>query len=420
MQDDKEIKEVVANPDENIEEVIPDENDIDNKVILDDEESVNIVVNETIDETIGTKEEKKKISRKEKKINKMRLKLLDSMDIKYRGPLSYRHLRIIAWIAMAITQFLLINNISGSLFGQPMVSGPGYYVLSILSDLAVPLFFIATFSTILNKSKSYKKILILYTALYFSIALGVIIIFRRYLYGFFGTMASESPITTDASLYAGETIGPKLNFNVFSDLLMLSLFNFFIVYKPTKYFQGNKRIIFRLFSIIPLVVASISYLLKTLQSFGKIMLPFEMYPFLTTKPPLVYLIFILLTLWMKRREKWFIKLGASQDDYEKYQKSNKNSLSFAKALSLFLAIASVLDFVAVIVIGVFAYLKGLDPMGSALAMQFGQCAGLFVAIPFVLLFSYTKSYEAGGNTDLLIPLAGIGLIVLTYVEAYIK
>ena len=40
----------------------------------------------------------------------------------------------------------------------------------------------------------------------------------------------------------------------------------------------------------------------------------------------------------------------------------------------------------------------------------------FQILIFVLLFSYTKSYEAGGNADLLIPLAGIGLIVLTYVE----
>lgn len=391
------------------------------EIILDDEKTVTEIVDESINEGIygDTKDtdlEKKKLSRKEKKINKMRIKLLDPMDIKYRGPLSYRHLRIIAWIAMACAQLLIVSNISGAILANPIVSGPWLYILSVVADLSVPLFFIAVIATILNKSRSYKKILIVYAALYLGIGLAVVVVFRRYLYGFFATMSAEAEIPTTPSLYAGELIGQKFDFNVFSDLLMLSLFNYFIIYNPKKLFQGKKIIIFRLFALIPLLFTIASYILKVSAGFSAIRLPFELYPFLTTKPPLVHLLFIFLTIWMKRRDQWFKKLGATEEEYERYHKSNKNSLSFSKALSIFLVITAVIDFVLLIILAVASQAIGIDLETLASIFQIGNTVGLIIAIPFVLLFSYTRSYPDGSNIDLLIPLIGIGLIALTYVE----
>ena len=55
---------------------------------------------------------KTKPSREEKRLEKLRKKLLNPNDIKYQGPLSYRYLRIIAWIAFAFTQILALAAIS--------------------------------------------------------------------------------------------------------------------------------------------------------------------------------------------------------------------------------------------------------------------------------------------------------------------
>ena len=49
------------------------------------------------------------------------------------------------------------------------------------------------------------------------------------------------------------------------------------------------------------------------------------------------------------------------------------------------------------------------------ALGFGQCVGLMIAIPAVLLFSYTKK-EQYQQLDMLLPFVGIALILLIYVE----
>ena len=119
---------------------------------------------------------------------------------------------------------------------------------------------------------------------------------------------------------------------------------------------------------------------------------------------------------MKRRDQWFKKLGATEEEYERYHKSNKNSLSFSKALSIFLVITAVMDFVLLIILAIASNVIGIDFESLASIFQVGNTIGLIVAIPFVLLFSYTRTYPDGSNIDLLIPLIGIGLIALTYVE----
>ena len=50
-----------------------------------------------------------KLTRKEKRRLKLKHKLLNPVDIKYQGPLSYRALRIIAWVCFALGQIVIIN-----------------------------------------------------------------------------------------------------------------------------------------------------------------------------------------------------------------------------------------------------------------------------------------------------------------------
>ena len=155
--------------------------------IIEEELEANEIENETLEEAKKeveeiesnpnqlSKKEKKKLKREEKLKNKF----FFEQDIKYRGPLSYRYLRVIAWASIAITQALTVNNISGLLLEKPLISGAFEVVLLLFSALSVPLFIIATFSTILNRSKPIKNVIIFYLAAYLGFALAIIIVYYR-------------------------------------------------------------------------------------------------------------------------------------------------------------------------------------------------------------------------------------------------
>ena len=51
---------------------------------------------------------------KAKRTAKLRKKYLESPDIKYQGPLSYRALRIIAWLSMGFVQIAMVISIGRS------------------------------------------------------------------------------------------------------------------------------------------------------------------------------------------------------------------------------------------------------------------------------------------------------------------
>lgn len=416
MTDEKDLNEINPNSEDNIEndsniEKIKEES---NNEILESKEDISEINSLDIDENAPEEEEKEKLSRKEKRIKKLRNRYFEKEDIKYRGPLSYRYLRVVAWVSIAIAQYLTMNAIATSYLSAPLVSGVWEIILNIFSELSIPLFFIAAFATILNKSKTYKSVIILYAVLYSVIGVAVLIVFRRYLVGIFNIISEDGASGSEA---AGALLGKRFQINVFGDLLMLSLFNFFIAYMPKKKFQGKKIYLFRSFALIPLIVVTTSYILKVNSNLGNITLPFELYPFLTTKPPLVYVIFITITLWMKRRERLYIKVGGTYEGYNKYMQSNRFSLYFSITVSVILVIASIVDLIfGIFVLLPYVYEGGTDLNGYLNLFEIGKCASLFFAIPFVLLFSFTRTHKES-KPDLLIPLAGIGLIILAYVEA---
>ena len=84
-------------------------------------------------------------------------------DIKYKGFLSYRHLRIIGWLCLAAAQlstiFALASLIDPS-FGQSFQNIKT--ILSFVGALPVPLFLLANFSNILRKKNDYRSLFILY------------------------------------------------------------------------------------------------------------------------------------------------------------------------------------------------------------------------------------------------------------------
>ena len=233
---------------------------------------------------MGDKIEKKskKASRKERRYQKLREKMIESPDIKFLGPLSYRHLRLIAWLAMALSFFLVIVTTTQEIVQIEIINPFWTTALSIFSSVSTPLFLVAIFATIFSNHKAY-----------WAIGFGILIIYFRYLNPIFIKLELDTDIMAQNT---GNILGNKVKVNIFSDLLALTLIHFFINYNPTKYFQGKKIIIFRLMIFLPLIYLFISYIIIGLNTFDKITLPFFIYPFLTTKSPLVHIIFLILSL----------------------------------------------------------------------------------------------------------------------------
>lgn len=369
------------------------------------------------DDSLEIKEEPKKgkkPSRKERKIQKLK-NIINGNDINYIGKLSYRHLRIIAWIAFACLHISSMMLIYQSIYASEEHSQALPVVFSTLGGLATPLFLVATYSTIFNGKKSYKSILIFYLACFLGIGLGFSFIVGRYIISILSTSQEYST----AVLSIGDLLGSKIQINVFADLFFITLFSFFINYNPVKFFK-DKIVLFRSLAIIPVLYLATSYLLKVLHGFDIIGLPYFIYPFLTTKSPFVHIIFMIVAIWIKRRERTFVNIGSTTEYYRNvYINTKSNSLSYSWKISKLFLIFGILDLI-VLFVAVFLMLKGgiaeTDLLGYIMVLEFGDNVPLILAIPFVMLFSYTKVYD-DTKLDLLIPIAGIGLTVLVYLES---
>lgn len=357
---------------------------------------------------------KTKPSREEKRLEKLRKKLLNPNDIKYQGPLSYRYLRIIAWIALIVGQVVILNTLSTKFFSSPFLSDDWKTVLTIIPELATPLFIIASFGRILDGKRSFKNTILFYGAAFLGVGLGFCFFYARYVEGLFNKVGI-APTTTE--IVAG-FLGDKADINVFADLFSFVLFHFFINYTPKRFFADKKIYIFRVMCVFPVAFIIASYVLKLVINFGSSQLPFYIYPFLATKSPMVFLIFVAISIWIKNREKLFIKLGATRDEYHKFLLTNRNSLSFSIQLSVLILFFATIDFIITFIIFLIIYIQtGNIDLYSEYARIYGtgQCLALIIAIPFILLYSYTRTHK-NSLIDAFIPVIGIALCALVYIE----
>ena len=345
--------------------------------------------------------EERKLKGKTKKRYKLVNKMLSPTDIKYRGPLSYRYLRIIAWIALAMSQYCLVINMGLSFFdGELKYPVWIFNTLAITGSLSIPFFLLASFSIILSRNRTYKSLVLFYGIAYIGVALGIIFVYNRYIGKVIFEMSGSMEAAKNAVL---KIFSKKTDFNVFGDLFILTLFNFFLNYELKSDTSLKKVISFRLLSMIPLSLALASYILTVCFKSGIIDLPFEVFPFLTTKSPLIYLVFICMSLWIKNRERIYVKLGASPKEYSNFLRTNKNSLAFSIHVCLLFLLVVLLDLILVLTIPNYNN------------YNIGQSTGLLIAIPFILLFSYNKTHK-DKNIDLLIPFVGLILMLLAYAE----
>ena len=372
----------------------------------------------------------RKMSRRKKRKTAKRMRILNltlDKDIRYRGPLSYRMVRIVAWLCFLLSQMGMLMAFAAKMdAGYAAQVGAWPRILSVLNNYMTPLFLIATFAVILNNSRKFSSLLILYGG--FSIVFYSLfcLLHDRYLVGVlmaFGEMTREEAVKALDYFIVLMCKSGYFSFNVFIDLFLCTLFTFFVVYRPKRVFVGKYLIIFRLFAIFPALYEVASIVVKALASIGTITLTSYVYPLLTTKPPFTFLVFVSLTFFIKRREWLYRRYGKTHEQYQAFLGTKLNSLQFSTFLAGQFTLWSVVDLIFLIVLsfsiqGRFAGME--DPFGAAmdvvLSWGFGDCATLLILSPFVLLFSYTRVHK-DTRMDLIINLLGIIALVLIYLEA---
>ena len=137
------------------------------------------------------------------------------------------------------------------------------------------------------------------------------------------------------------------------------------------------------------------------------------------------MVFVALALYIKFKEKIFNKKSTSGIDYDTYLHTRRNSLEFSICASIIFLVFGLLDLVMYLV-----YSQGLTQLiannapgadAAAAATQAMQSIGigkgfsLIITIPFIFLFSYTRSHK-NGTLDLIIPIVGLAAVLFVYLD----
>ena len=358
---------------------------------------------------------KSKKRRKHLKLHEISLE----QDIRYRGPLSYRHLKIAGWICLAIAQVLvlitLFNNLRpGAVTLSPIVS----FVLMMFGSLPIPLFILSNFSQILDSDKGYKTLLLSNGLAAAGIIILFLFLYMRYAVGLAGALFGDKTIGMQSlnQLLALLTKNNGAAFNFFVDFFLCTLVMFFLNYRPKRFFTGKKVRIFRCFIAFPILYEIAALILKYLAASEILIMPAVLFPFLPTKPLLMFLVFLVLAIFIKNRERQFCKNDRIHEEYLAFLETNRNSLHFSIFAAIVFVIAGLIDVI------LFSILSNVHLEGQAQTIAVirslglgGGTSGLLLLAPFTLLFSYTRKHKSY-LPDLIIPAVGIMLIVLVYLE----
>lgn len=365
----------------------------------------------------------RKLKRKKRKI----LERTAENDIRYRGPLSYRHFRIIAWICIALSQVVLLMRLDQMIEPEyAAVYDTPIQVLGLISSLALPFLLIANFATILSGRERYGRQLLRYGGLSLVVTALYMLFYFRYALGTAALLTEDSALAPEAVERIARLLFPQgfFSFNIFIDLFLCSLFMFLLNCRPKKHFQGKKVVWLRLLALVPVLYELGCIVLKGYAAVGSggFSLPVWTYPFLTTKPPVTFLVFIILAFYVKKRERVFLKNEKTHEDFTAHMKTNYNSLRFSLYTSKIFLIAGLLD---VVLLFALPFVIGADPghleesydplFKAVQSSGFGDSIMLIPMIPFMLLFSYTRTHK-NRLIDAVIPLGGIALIIAVYVE----
>ena len=415
-----------------------------------------------------------------KPARKKRLKIHEvtaENDIRYQGPLNYQHFQMLGWLCIVATAAVLLITVGAKMDASVETSLGGVKdVLNWVGTLSLPFLLIANFARILNNSEGYRKQLIKNGAAMAGIALGAILLLYRYVVGVMVELGLTQEQAVAFFLNAAQITSKArvgfISFNIFVDLFLCTLVMFFLNYRPKYIFKAPAaRIVFRLFTIFPIAYELISLILKIRCARGEITLPLWSFPLLTVKPPMTFVLFIALAVYVKTREWRFRRHGKTHEEYQAFLKTRRNSRNFSVFLAVMLAVVSIFDLLIFLGMSVFETANNIvkDQEAAALeqaaetagteqaqlsdeeliatlaensptaeeigqekivayteksvrimdAVGFGGSVYLIFLAPLVLLFSYIR-IPKNKQFSMLIPMIAAGLILVMYLEGFYR
>ena len=357
-------------------------------------------------------------------------------DIHYGGFLSYRHLRIIAWLCLAIAQVAVILQLEVKLAPDTQaVVEKWTTVINIIGGLPVPLFMLANMSVVLQKRGNYRALFKTYGML--ALVMYLLANFVVFHYGFRTIHAFNEKLNWgDAARLFGELL-PALGktgyvLNIFIDMLLIVFMFFFANYEPTKYFQGKKIYLFRAMFLLPVAYEVASIIIKYNIGMGNFTIPSPVFFLLPSKPPFIFAALVVIVLVLKIGEfSYTRRSGNTKEMYEEHIKTRAHSLKISISIAIVFAIFAVVDFL--VCIGLIAvsfshnaqqYAQYGEEFVETMVLAdttvyenigFGGAIGLLFITPLVLLFSYSKQHK-NPKLDLFVTIGGVGLVAIVLLE----
>lgn len=353
-------------------------------------------------------------------------------DIKYKAPLSYRYLRIIAWVCLIIAQIGLMAKLNIRLIPQSESQIGWIRTLGeFFSSAPLPLFLLANFAVIFQKREKWRYLLMFYGGVALLLYIVGNIVVLHFVYG----LANAFTLGSYDKMALANGVGyflfglghTGLVFNIFIDLFLCTLLFFFMNYKPKK-LKGKQVYLFRSLIALPILYEIASITIKYFVAIGSMDIPFFCFFLLTSKPPLMFFAFLTLVVILKIEEFRHLKKNENLDFVKEHRKTNAHSFRFSLIIFFVFLIASVLDIIIYFVLGISLSIS-FKPMDEFIpdasnaiskfavdSMGFGKASILFLVAPITLLFSYTKTHKKK-KIDSFIPVTGVALIAIVYIEA---
>ena len=350
-------------------------------------------------------------------------------DIKYSGPLSFQSFQILGWSCIVVTVIMALMKIAMKVNpADTQRFATINDIISYIAEMSLPFLLMANFARILNNTDGYRKQLLKNGGAMAALFLVFMLFFNRYVVGTVGLLLQDSKEAYPLVMTSFYGVSPKgfFAFNIFVDLFLCTLVMYFMNARPTKIFTGKKIYIFRAFTLLPIAYEVASIILKGSAAAGNILLPSWVFPLLTVKPPMTFLVFVFLAIHIKTRELRYCRHGKTHEEYQEFLKTNRNAWHFSVYAAVVLFIAGVID----LVIAIFLLAKQAGSAEAlnaimesekafkntiAISIGFGKASCLIFFAPIVLLFNYTK-IPKNKTVGMLIPVAGILLIVLIGVQ----
>ena len=267
-------------------------------------------------------------------------------DISYTPPLSYRHFRIFGWSMLICVQLSLVfASIAGfNAHGAGVSPSDPLKIwsdaLAFFGQLAIPFFLLANFALILSSQERIGRLIATHASLavvvYAAYLLGYdryVIAFANRIFSIFHISDSKPLVDTFVQLYFTR----YFSLNIFVDLLMCSSLYFFLVHKP-KRVKKEHLVYFRMLVVLPIAYEFGSMAIKGLSLGMKLFtLPVEVLPLLTSKSIVTFLAFLVIVIYLKNKERIYVKLGGTPERYHGFLLTKAHVFQVSVAIAIILA-----------------------------------------------------------------------------------